>query len=77
MELIEKASKIKSLLSDYQKTQHIVELENNFSNIEIIKYLESIGSEKVNYAANSNFNPYYIREKCGVTYLWYKRIDRI
>jgi stage III sporulation protein SpoIIIAA len=75
MELKEKIIKIKSLLSVEQANQDIVEIENNYTNQNIIEFLESIGAEEVKYEIESNSKLGYIQEKGGVTYLWYKKSD--
>jgi len=75
--LKEKISKIYSLLSTEQKTNDIVEIENNLKNTQIIDYLESIGSEEVKYEMIAEPQFGKIQEKGGVTYLWYKKSDGI
>lgn len=75
--LKEKISKIYSLLSTEQKTNDIVEIENNSENTQIIEYLESIGSEEVKYEMIAERQFGKIQEKGGVTYLWYKKSDGI
>lgn len=71
--LKEKVIKIISLLSDEQKTQDIVEIENNSTNHQIIDYLDSIGTEEINYEVTQKPHIGYIQEKGGKTYLWYKQ----
>ena len=72
-QLREKVIKITSLLSAEQKSQDIVEIENDFINREIIDYLESIGTEEIDYEITQKNHTGYIQEQGGRTYLWYKQ----
>jgi len=76
-DLMDKISKIRSLLSTEQKTQEIVEIESSFQNRQIIDYLENIGAEKIRYELSSKLKSGQIQEKGGITYLWYKKADNV
>lgn len=75
--LKEKIFKIYSLLSNKQKAKDIVELENNTENLEVIKYLESIGKQEFEYKTTTEIQFGKIQERGGITYLWYKKPDGV
>jgi hypothetical protein len=72
-----KISEIYSLLSNEQKTKDIIELENNSENIQVIKYLESIGKQEFEYKTTAELQFGKIQKKGGVTDLWYKKPDGV
>lgn len=70
-----KIIKITSLLSDEQRKQEIIEIENNDSNRHIIKYLESIGKGDVFYKVSNDSQTTYMTEDSGLYNLWYRKSD--
>jgi len=73
--LKEQALKIISYLSEEQKKEDIIEVENTDKNQKLLSYLNNIGSAEVEYEVKSDYHPGYIQEKGGITYLWYKKTD--
>ena len=52
-----------------------MEIVNNTSNSEVVRYLESVGPQQFSYEVKSNLKSGYIQEKGGVTHLWYKNAN--
>lgn len=72
-ELIEKINIIRSFLNEEEINQDIVEVDN----VDLINYLEQIGSQEIQYETGKTHQPGRFTELGGSINLWYKDINDI
>lgn len=73
--IIEQATKILSYLSEIDLQKDIIELSE--SNVELISFLESIGTQTIEHQSKNMLISILPHEKSRKVNLWYRRNDGI